>query len=130
MKTNMKFEFVGGRVDATGFNTEAQAAAELESVTRIPLQGGKVAVIVKPWDVQVSTFNPHGYGVPAHRVYAVARYVVVASEHEHDTGEILVTYRRQLRELKTIRNVDLRWVESELARISPVIFGLGRGFDN
>ena len=128
----MKFEFVGGRVDATGFNTKEQAAAELEPVKRIPLKSGKIAVVVMPWEVFVSTSNPggHGWGVPGHRVYAVARFVAVAPEYEHDTGEILVTYRRELRALKAgAFNADLRWVDAELKRIDSVIFGLGRGFD-
>ena len=126
----MKFEFVGGRVDATGFNTESEARAGLELLTRISLASGKVAVIVKPWEVFINSFNPHGYGVPTNRVYAVARFVAVAPEHEHDTGEILVTYRRELRALKAgAFNTDLRWVDDELKRIDPVIFGLGRGFN-
>lgn len=128
----MKFEIGGTRIDATGFTTEAQAAAELESKTRVPLTNGFVAVIVKPWEVFTNTHNPHGWGVPRPHVYAVARFVAVQESDNHDMGKVLLAYRRKLREeiAAATFETDSQWAKDEIARIEPRIFGMGLGFEN
>lgn len=132
---NMKFELLDTRIDATGFKSEESATEELKDVSRIPLQGGSVAVVVSPWKVNVSTANPqgHGWGVPGRHVYAVARFVVMPEADQHDTGKILVEYRRKLREaIKSNArfNCDSKWAQDEIKRIEPRIFQLGLGFTN
>jgi len=129
----VNFEFCGTRVDATGFATREQAERDLETLTRIPCQNNMVAVIVKPWEVNVSTANPHGHGwgVPGHRVYAVARYVAVPKEDNFDTGKILLAYRRQLRAAIKAESIEgaANYAREEIKRIEPVLFGLGLGFE-
>lgn len=129
----MKFELGGTRIDATGFNSEAQAKAELESKTRVPLTNGQIAVIVSPWEIQTAHRNAggHGWGVTTPHVYAVARFVAVSEADQYDLGKVLLAYRRKLREaIKSATfESDAKWAKDEIARIEPRIFGLGLGFE-